>query len=185
MSVCELYRSVIPANKVINDNHGQHYRSIQGNQQWLLEQFEAMQQGYWELYRGRGANRHLERVPYQPPCGFEFPQKDDVVSLFGSEPVVLHHEVWKLGSRRFDPHNYAHTFKAPLDALVQKGYLQDDSWKFVLRTEFTGGGYEVWKERAVRYENDGLPDEFTLNWWKDTLKAEANDIFVRTLVYTP
>lgn len=188
--VVEMYRAVIPANKVINDNHGQHYRTIQGNQEWLGEQIQALMQGFWMVPKGRGANRHVEKMHYPPPSGFSFPEVESVKRWFEGkinqktgepEPVVLRHEVWKLGNRRFDPHNYAHTFKTPLDVLVHKGFVPDDSWKYILRTEFSGGGYAVWG-RAMRYENDGLPDGFTLDWWR-SIGAENNDILARTLVY--
>lgn len=177
----ELYRAVIPASHVINDNHGQHYRTIMGNQNWLAQQYEAAKEGTWEVSVGRGRDAHMETVGFTMPCGFVMPDQQWVKEMVGGKQVVLHHEVWKLGDRKFDPHNYAHTFKTPLDLLVKDGYLEDDSWKYVLRTEFTGGGYAVWKDRALRWDGDGLPDEFTLDWW-NSMGADKNDAFIRTLI---
>lgn len=177
----ELYRALVPAGKLVNDNYGQHYRTIQGAQAWLTEQYMAIKRGYMDVTEGRGKNAHTVRVDYHAPCGFVLPSVEEVRDFVHGETVVLHHEVWKLGDRRFDPHNYAHTFKTPLDLLVSDGYLEDDSWQYVQRTEFVGGGYRVW-DRALRLPNDGLPDEFTLEWWR-SMNAENTDTLLRTLIY--
>lgn len=60
--------------------------------------------------------------------------------LQGCSGVSMRCEVWKVSDRRFDPQNYAKTFKAPLDMLVHDGYIEDDSWKFVEGITYAGGG---------------------------------------------
>ena len=137
----ELYRAIIPANHIINDNHGQHYKIHMGNLEWLTRQFDRIK------------NNELEA-----PGNFQIPKQELVNNYLNNSIFSIRCEVWRPLNRRFDPQNYAKTFKAPIDLLVSNDYLPDDNWKFVNGITYVGGGYDVWEQRAVRYENDGLPD---------------------------
>lgn len=145
----ELYRAIIPRNKIINDNGGQHYRTMMGQINWLSSQFQGIFEGI-EL----------------GPGNFKMPDIENVKSKLG-KTVKLRFEVWKCTNTLFDPHNYAKTFKAPLDLLVKNGYLEDDNWRIIESATYTGGGQDIWNKRAIRYNDDGLPDELTPDWWRD------------------
>lgn len=160
----ELYRAIIPVNHIINDNHGQHYRIHMGNLEWLTSQFNRI------------LNDELDT-----PGLFKIPLKDYVNDYLDNSIFSLRCEVWRPTNRRFDPQNYAKTFKAPIDLLVSNEYLPDDSWKFVNGITYVGGGFEVWKDRAFRYENDGLPDDLTIDWWNN-YSDNYGDILIRILV---
>jgi hypothetical protein len=178
----ELYRCVVPAAKIINDNHGQHYRTHQGNLDWLTNQFNEILAGQRDTVvgYGRGAKHVMESV--SGPCGFAVPGKESVISFLGKGSFKLRCEVWRPREIRFDPQNYAKTFKAPIDLLVSNGYIPDDSWKFVSGIEYCGGGASMWGKRAWRYGNDGLPDDVTPEWWF-TVAEDYGDIMLRILAY--
>lgn len=181
----ELYRSVVPPTKIINDNHGQHYRVHQGIIQWLTDSFNDTIRGYSEMYTGRGQNRKLQQVKVERVCGWE-PVPVERAKTFEQLArkdggLYVRAEVWRPRELRFDPQNYAKTFKAPLDLLVHGGWLSDDSWKVLNGIIYTGGGGSVWKDRAWRYGGDGLPDDL-LQWWLDE-KIELNAILIRIIMY--
>lgn len=171
----ELYRALIPASKIINDNHGQHYRIHTGNLQWLSEQYDIIKNGGYKRMVGRGENRHEEFVNFSGPSNFVMPECSNLnYSNFNDENIPcsfsLRCEIWRPGNQRWDSQNYSKTFKPAIDCLVKDGYIIDDSWKYINNVTFSGGGPDVWKERAYRYKNDGLPDEFTIDWWREELK---------------
>ena len=196
----ELYRAVIPANRVINDNHGQHYRTIQYNLQWLTGQFEMIKNGYYIKSVGRGRGVKKERIEYSGPNGFIIPPIEKVKEYLYSEydelgiesktnenPIInIRCEVWKPRNLRFDPQNYAHTFKSAIDMLTKYGYIIDDNWKFVNGITYVGGGPEVWNKRLKRdniiVEHNNLPDELTIDWWKSECSEDYNDLFIRILI---
>lgn len=172
----ELYRAVIPESKIINDNAGQHYKIKMGKLDWLTSQFNRI------------ANCELESVGE-----FTSPKISKVHEFLGiSEDKTIETdvdnyfkircEIWRCVNRRWDPQNYATTFKAPIDLLVSNGYIPDDSWQYVDGITYLGGGPKVWERRAFRYENDGLPDEFTPDWWKQNCSESFNDILIRVIV---
>lgn len=183
----ELYRAIIPANKVINDNHGQHYRIHQTNLEWLTWQFKSIIDGFYEKTEGRGKEAKKVKEEYETIGQFHIPEIEDVheyiknKELSNEKFISIRCEVWKPRNIRFDPQNYAKTFKAPIDLLVSNGYILDDSWKYVDGITYCGGGPEVW-ERAIRYEGDGLPEELTPMWWKENCSESYNDILVRILI---
>lgn len=162
----ELYRALIPANKVINDNHGQHYRIHQGILQWLTNQFN-------DFYKNES----------ESIGNFKIPNIEEVKKITkNKEFISIRCEVWRCRNIRFDPQNYAKTFKAPIDLLVSNGYIQDDNWKFVDGITYCGGGPEVWNKRHFRYDNDGLPDDLTPDWWLENCSEDYNDILIRIII---
>ena len=162
----ELYRAIIPASKVINDNAGQHYRTHMGKLDWLTNQFN------WFM------KDEVENVG-----GFKLPSLEEVKEYTKDKKFIsIRCEVWRCRNIRFDPQNYAKTFKAPIDLLVSNGYIQDDNWKFINGITYCGGGPEVWNCRPFRYENDGLPEEFTPDWWTENCSGDYNDILIRIII---
>lgn len=164
----ELYRAIIPASKIINDNHGQHYRIHMGNITWLTRQFECIMNGEWDA-----------------PGNFKIPNIESIREYMSNRKYIsIRCEVWRCVNRRFDPQNYAKTFKAPIDLLVKNGYIEDDNWKFVNGITYCGGGEEIWRERAVRLEGDGLPDELTPDWWRGVYPEtdNYNEVMIRILI---
>lgn len=196
----ELYRAVIPSNRIINDNHGQHYRTIQYNLEWLTDQFMMLKNGYYMKTIGRGRGARKEKVECSGPCNFIIPPIEKVKSYLysgwdenGKEynednpPIIsIRCEVWKPRNLRFDPQNYAHTFKAAIDMLTKYGYIVDDNWKFVNGITYVGGGPIVWNKRHERDDiilnNNNLPDELTIDWWKEECSEDYNDLFIRILI---
>ena len=184
----ELYRALIPANKVINDNHGTNFRVHQNNIEWLSEQYTWIKDGFYlkTVGRGRGAKKVKEN--YRAPGDFLIPSMDKVKEYLekkkketGEEYLKIYCEVWKPRNIRFDPQNYAKTFKAPIDLLVHDEYFPDDSWKYIDMISYYGGGPEVWNRRAFRYENDGLPTDLTPDWWLEQTD-DYNDILIRVII---
>lgn len=150
---------MIPVNKIINDNHGQHYRTMEGKLNWLTGQFNRVLSGFESL------------------DGFTMPKEKKMTH---SKNISIICEVWRCTNRLFDPQNYAKTFKAPIDLLVKNEWLPDDNWKNIRGITYTGGGSDVWRERAIRLGNDGLPEEITPEWWKQ-YSDDYGDIFIRIL----
>lgn len=52
----ELYRTIVPGNHIINDNHGQHYHTHMGNLEFLTDQFDEIVSGNRKYMVGRGLN---------------------------------------------------------------------------------------------------------------------------------
>lgn len=182
-SMLELYRAIIPENHIINDNHGQHYRIMMGNLNWLTEQFEWIKNGFYEKTVGRGRGVHKEIINYNTPGNFKIPDIQEVKNFINNNIISIRCEVWKPTNRRFDPQNYAKTFKAPIDLLVSNGYIIDDNWKYINGITYVGGGPEVWGDRAERFVNDNLPDSGSdfINWWKQ-YSENYNDILIRIII---
>lgn len=173
-----VYTAIIPGNKCINDNWGQSYRTQMGALDWLSWQYDSIKNGYWEKYIGRGENRHLQQIEYKAPAEFQIPSLDDVKEHLKNAKdglVNIHCEVWRCTSQRFDPHNYAHTIKQPLDRLVKDGYLEDDSWNFVNSMSFSGGGASAWNRRKNAI-NQELPNELTSSWWREQMKGQCMEV---------
>lgn len=181
MAFMELYRAIVPANRIINDNHGQHYRIHMGNIEWLTRQFNEILEGERITTTGRGRGTQIVAEPYYGPGKFLIPNVKEVHKFIDQNIFSIRCEVWRCVNRRFDPQNYAKTFKAPIDLLVTNSFIPDDSWKCVNGITYVGGGSEVWKDRAVRFENDGLPDQLTPDWWNQ-YSEDYNDILIRVLV---
>lgn len=156
----ELYRAIIPYRKVINDNHDTHYRTHQGNIDFLTTQYERIK-----------ANE------VKTPGNFKIPDKN---TINHSGFIEIRCEIWRPRNIRFDPQNYAKTFKAPIDMLVADGFIRDDSWQFVSSISYCGGGPDVWNTRPYRYDGDGLPDDL-LKFWQDE-NIDLNDPMIRILV---
>lgn len=160
----ELYRCIIPASKLINDNVGTHYKAHQGKIDWLTHQFIEILNGETKT-----------------PGDFRIPDLEKVKSQLG-ETVHIRCEVWRCTNILFDPQNYAKTFKAPIDLLVKRGFIPDDNWKFVDGIMYCGGGYDAWSKRAIRYEGDGLPEQLDpKTWWKQH-SDDYNDVMIRVFV---
>ena len=97
----ELYRAIIPRNHIINDNHDQHYRIHQGNLDWLTRQFKRIKNN--EALDNENVN-------------FFIPSKNIIKINY---PISIICEVWRPVNRRFDPQNYAKTFKAFINPLFE------------------------------------------------------------------
>ena len=173
----ELYRCVVPANRLINDNHSQHYRTHQGNLNWLTSQFN-------EILQNDRNKREDGVVDYMiAPFGFSIPSKEEIQLFIKNSPNInLRCEVWRPREIAFDPQNYAKTFKAPIDLLVYNEYIPDDNWKNIAGITYCGGGGSVWQKRAWRKEGDGLPNELNAEIWK-TIAKDYGDIFIRILLF--
>ena len=156
MEFIELYRTIIPTSKIINDNHGQHYRVHMGNIEWLTDQFNR-------IFSGKEI----------APGDFSIPNKEEVLSSIQNKKIYLRCEVWRCVNTVFDPQNYAKTFKAPIDMLVHNGYIKDDSWKYLEKVEYSGGGPESWN-KALRYKNDGFENDLTKDWWNQQQYESLN-----------
>ena len=172
----EMYRAIIPGNKCINDNWGNHYRPQMGNIEWLAWQYESIKNGYWKKPVGRGAGKTFERESYIAPGGFVMPDLENSLHWLGdgsAQPLLVHCEVWRCTGQLFDPHNYAHTVKQPMDMLVHDGYLKDDNWHYVQGMCFSGGGAEVWGQRRLQAANEGeLPAKLTPRWWREQMESQ-------------
>ena len=156
----ELYRAIVPAKKLINDNQGQHYRTMQGKLDWLSEQFERIMLGE-EKTPGEFKMIKAEEVPFK------------------IEKLTC--EVWRCNNRLFDPHNYAKTFKAPIDLLTKYKFWEDDNWRYIVALTFVGGGIDAWPDnRAFRYKGDGLPKELNLSWLKE-YTDDPNAVLIRII----
>lgn len=159
----ELYRAIIPENFLINDNHSQHYRVHQKKLELLTQQYKRI--------------KHLQE---KTPGDFVIPDASSVCEIY-NKIITIRCEVWRCVNREFDPQNYTKVFKAPIDLLSSDGYFKNDSWKYVNGILYVGGGREVWKDRAFRYHNDGLPEELTPEWWKKH-SQNYNDILIRVII---
>ena len=181
----ELYRAFVPRNRILNDNSGQHYRTMQGKLNFLEAQFEAFKNGdptYGSIVGG-----------------FKYEDIGDMREIIGDKPIEIRCEVWRANNVIFDPHNYSKTFKMPIDKLTKYEKMAlDDNWKFVEGTKYAGGGSRAWR-RSYLYRNvdyndevaeqkdgyslmaDGLPKDMTIEWWNE-YSEDLGDIFIRVLV---
>lgn len=160
----ELYRAMIPRRNLINDNHGTHYNNHMGNLKQLSNQF----------------NRILNHEEFDKEnVEFYIPSLDDLKDI--KYPIGIRCEVWRCRNNKFDPQNYAKTFKAPIDLLVTNGYIQDDHWRFIKGITYSGGGPDVWKERAFRYKDDKLPEDMYPDWW-NKYSDDYGDILIRIMI---
>ena len=169
MSYIELYRALIPENKIINDNSGQHYRIKMGKLTWLTNQFNRIR------------DDEAIKDPYNENINFKMPELEYIKNKIANKEFSLRCEIWRCTNRRFDPQNYATTFKAPIDLLVSNGYIPDDSWKYVNGITYVGGGSVVWN-RAIRYKDDNLPKEINADYWSKNISNDFNDILIRILI---
>lgn len=161
----ELYRSIIPVSKIINDNAGVHYKAHMGKLDWITNQF----------------NEILTKKE-KAPGDFVIPNIKEINALLKDHTFVkIRCEIWRCLNTVFDPQNYAKMFKAPIDLLVHNGYIVDDSWKYVDEISYCGGGRAVWQNRAFRIDGDGLPDELTPEWWRQ-YSQDYNDVMLRVLI---
>ena len=159
----EVYRACIPASKLMNENHGQHYRVQMGQQKFIGNQFN-------DLFEGREDG----------VAGFVMPRPEEISELIGENDFTVIMEAWRPQNYSFDPLNYSRTYKLPLDLLIKNGYAVDDNWKYVNGYLITGGGASAWN-RAFRYEGDGLPNELTVPWWNDHCSSENSDMLIRVI----
>ena len=167
----ELYRCMVPAGNLLNDNVGTHYKEHMNKIQKLTDQFISI------------FNKEEKGF-----CGFTIPDVDYIKSKIG-ETVSIRCEIWRCKNTLFDPQNYAKTFKAPIDLLVHNGFIQDDNWKFVNGITYSGGGMNAWQKRAFRVKDDngvflddGLPIELTPDWWIANASECYNDVILRVLI---
>ena len=160
----EVARLFVPASKLINDNYGQHYRTQMGKAKWLKTQASLLVEGSIA------------------PCGFKLPPKEYVRSLTKDGTafkLILEH--WKC-QQTFDLANYEMTFKPVIDVYSEAGYWKDDAWKYAWPVTFNGGDYSVWRQRAVRFEDDGLPDDIKRDWWEANGCDPKTYSFIRVIV---
>lgn len=158
----EIFRSVIPANKLINDNSGQHYRILTGKSKWLT-------------------NKAVRAIEGEVgPGGFVTPSIQEVQSVIAGDQFSIIAEHWKC-QRSFDLANYEMTFKSIIDVFSKMGYWTDDAWKYLSPFVFSGGDSTIWRERAIRKEADGLPDKLDKHWWIQEDAVPKTDSFIRII----
>lgn len=160
----EIFRMIIPSNKMINDNVANNYRAHMGKLKYLTQMAKLMING-----------------GYEGPCRFKVPSKEEVQKLItkdGRYSLIL--EIWK-NSQRFDVQNYSMTYKPLIDVFSSAGYWEDDNWKFLNPVIINGGDNKVWKERAYRYDGDNLPDDIGPKFWESE-KYDAKDTLVRIII---
>lgn len=175
----ELYRSIIPSNKIINDNHDTHYRIHAANINWISWQFNLIKD---EVITG--------------PGGFKIPKLQDIDGIYDKGNLDIRCEIWKSSNRIFDSQNYSKTFKPIIDLLVESGYMIDDNVKYVNSIAFSGGGPNIYANtnRAFRYDGDCLPEELTQEYFTNNnivtngyipnsrIHEDRNSIMVRVIV---
>lgn len=161
--VIEVFRYIIPHNKIINDNSGQHYKTLQGKTKWLVNLATNAIEGFKEM-----------------PGGFMIPSKEEVQQVIDKDRFSLVLEHWKC-QRRFDLANYEMTYKPIIDVFSYMGYWNDDAWKYLSPVIFSGGDHSVWDERSIRYKGDNLPDSISKEWWLDNESDPIKDSFIRIL----
>ena len=164
--VIEIFRAIIPANKLINANSGQHYKIKMGKNKWLQNQASLAIEGFEQI------------------GGFKVPPAELVWNATENGTkfkLILEHFKCQ---KSFDLANYESTYKYIIDTFTANKYFVDDCWKYAWPVVFNGGDYSVWKERAIRYENDGLPDEIKKDWWIANGANPKTDSFIRILIDT-
>lgn len=176
----ELYRAMIPSNYIINDNHGQHYKVHMGCLDFLTKQFERILNNEEEAPGNFKIPSINELSNY---LGIDINLENNVLSYDNDKyPLIdIICEVWRPIHRRFDPQNYAKTFKAPIDLLTKYGYIIDDNWQYINSITYKGGGPSVWDKRHFAYNNDNLPKELDINWW-NSYSDYTGDIFIRIMI---
>lgn len=164
MNFIEVFRGIIPHNKLINDNYEQHYKIMTGKMQWLTNK----------------AKHAVEGV--KGPGNFISPTKEEVASIINGDNFGLILEHWKC-QRKFDLANYEMTFKPIIDVFSNSGYWKDDAWRYLHPVVLEGGDYSVWDERALRYKGDGLPNNIKKSWWTDLGANPNKDSFIRVIAF--
>lgn len=157
----EVFRSIIPADKLINDNSGQHYKTLMGKTKWLTNLTINNIEG----------DRLIE--------GFEVPSIQEVHEIIDPNSFCLVLEHWKC-QRRFDLANYESTFKPIIDVFSSRGYWTDDAWEFLRPVLFSGGDHKAWQD-AIRGEDDGLPEDIRKDWWTYHEANPRQDSFIRII----
>lgn len=160
----EVYRDFVPSSKILDDNKGQHYKTMQGKMKHLSNQTRLMIEGF-----------------KKGPGNFKIPDKKKIIEITKEKPFAVLFELWKVVDLKFDVQNYMKTFKAPVDVFSNEGYWEDDNWSIFSPIILNGGSRTVWPERALRYEGDNLPDELTYEWWRDQ-GAETYDTMIRIII---
>lgn len=158
----EIYRQMIPTNKMMTENNKVNYRVHQGKLAYLDSRTKNLISGF---EKGIG--------------GFVVPDKEKIKQITDNVPFKMILEIWKFKNILFDVQNYAKSYKAQIDVFTSMGYLNDDNWKNIYPIIMVGGGRDAW-DRAYRYKNDGLPDELTSEWWKD--HGNLNDSLLRIII---
>ena len=164
MKQYEIIRMFVPPNKIINDNSGQTYKIKMGKMNFLANKARNILDGI--------DPDNLGFVPVSP----EIVRKCINSS---NKPTSLVFEIWKC-QRTFDLFNYNTTFKPIIDVCTNYGYWEDDNWKKIFPAILSGGDYSVWNERAIRFENDGLPDDIKRKFWEEH-NVPLNCIFIRVI----
>ena len=145
----EIFRMLVPNNKLINDNSNNNYRSHIGKLKYLTNEAEKAILDKYEV----GPKFIVPAVK----------EIKDYINEKGEFALIL--EVWKC-QQKFDVQNYSMTFKPIIDVFSHNKYWKDDCWKYCCPVIFNGGDFSVWKERAFRYEKDYLPDNIDGKWWE-------------------
>lgn len=157
----EVFRSIIPSTKLINDNSGQHYKIIAGKSKWLSI-----------LTRDNIEGARLMD-------GFRTPTREEVLAVIDPSEFSLVLEHWKC-QRSFDLANYESTFKPVIDIFSSEQYWIDDAWKYLNPVVFSGGDYSAWSN-AIRGEGDGLPDNIAKGWWLENDADPGKDSLIRII----
>lgn len=159
----EVYRDFIPSSRILDDNKGQHYKTMQGKMQYLSNQTRLMIESFKE-----------------GPGGFKIPEKNIITQITNNKPFAVLFELWKVADLKFDVQNYMKTFKAPVDVFSNEGYWEDDNWSVFSPIILNGGSRRVW-HKALRYKGDNLPEDLTYKWWKNE-GAEVYDTMIRIII---
>lgn len=162
----EVMRLFVPRKMIINDNSQGNYKQKMPKTKWLTSQAQLVVEGFVK------------------PCDFKMPEVEAVHKIvYKNEEcrfkLILEHFKCQ---QTYDVSNYDQTFKYLIDVLTANGYWEDDNWKFAHPVVYTGGDYSVWKERAFRYEGDGLPENIKKDWWIENGMNPRGDSFVRVIV---
>ena len=160
----EIIRMFVPACKLINDNSAQNYKSKMGKFKWLMNQTSLLVEGI------------------EGPFGFKIPTPEEIWKLSNNGQkfgLILEH--WKL-QRAFDLTNYGSSYKYLIDILTSNNYWLDDNHRVCNPVIFSGGDFSSWKEKAIRFSNDNLPENLTKEFWIDNGFDYKKDSFFRIII---
>lgn len=158
----EIFRAIIPANKLINDNSGQHYRIMAGKGKWLTNLATNAIDGIIEL-----------------PDNFKIPSVEKVNEIINPNRFTLILEHWKC-QRSFDLANYEMTFKHIIDVFSKRGYWKDDAWKYLNPLIFAGGDHSNWS-KATKGTLSNLSDDIRKEWWLNNNANPTSDSLIRII----